>query len=135
MSLINWIGFQSLVDERDSPVDVEIVIKIAKAVPLSHSREYEIIDINKAYSEQGELPLELLWDKGLVWFDVRTHVSLLEVAQFVKTIETCCGYKGLFIDAIVSDENWWGKSQLYYQTNGLKQNGYSAYSQEVANEC
>src|ERR1700690_40993 len=54
--------------------------------------ELEIPDLNRRYLEAGRLAVERL-GRGYAWFDAGTHDSLLEAAEFVRTIEHRQGLK------------------------------------------
>jgi len=48
--------------------------------------ELEITDLNNIYFRNSQLNVEIL-GRGFAWLDTGTHHSLLQAAQFVKTIE------------------------------------------------
>jgi glucose-1-phosphate thymidylyltransferase len=57
-------------------------VEIAKNLKPSANRgELEIVDMHKAYLEQGELDVHIL---DGAWFDTGTHDSLLEASVFAK---------------------------------------------------
>ena len=58
----------------------------AKNLNPSACGELEITDLNRIYLEDGTLNVELL-GQGFTWLDTGTHESLVDVTNFVKTIE------------------------------------------------
>lgn len=62
------------------------VVEIAKSIKPSPRGELEITDVNKAYSERGDLSVELM-GRGFAWLDTGTHESLLEASQYIETVQ------------------------------------------------
>ncbi len=62
------------------------VVDIAASIRPSQRGELEITDVNQRYLEQGELRVERM-GRGYAWFDAGTHDSLLQAAEFVRTIQ------------------------------------------------
>lgn len=71
------------------------IVEYAKKVTLSERGELEISDINKMYLAAGDLKVQKM-QRGFAWFDTGTPDSLIEAADFVRSLETrqamkvCC---------------------------------------------
>jgi glucose-1-phosphate thymidylyltransferase len=62
------------------------VLDIAAALSPSARGELEITDVNRRYMELGKLHVVRL-GRGYAWLDTGTHDSLLEAAEFVRSIQ------------------------------------------------
>jgi len=68
------------------------VVDYAKNLEPSARGELEITDLNRKYLEEGDLDVQLL-GRGFAWLDTGKMDTLLEAAEFVRTIEHRQGIK------------------------------------------
>jgi glucose-1-phosphate thymidylyltransferase len=71
--------------------DARAVELVATLAP-SPRGELEITDLNRAYLERGLLHVEPM-GRGFAWLDTGTPDSLIEAAEFVRTMEKRQGFK------------------------------------------
>jgi glucose-1-phosphate thymidylyltransferase len=103
----------------------------AAKVKKSQRGEYEITDLNNIYLSQHKLCAELL-GRGYTWLDAGTHESLMEAAEFVKTIES---HEGLMIscpEEIAYRNGWITLEQLNKAAIKYGKSGYGAYLKKIA---
>jgi glucose-1-phosphate thymidylyltransferase len=68
------------------------VVDIATNLEPSARGELEITDVNRAYLARGALTVQLM-GRGYAWLDTGTPDSLIEAAEFVRTLEKRQGFK------------------------------------------
>jgi glucose-1-phosphate thymidylyltransferase len=68
------------------------VTELARSLAPSPRGELEITDLNRAYLQRGDLYVEKM-SRGYAWLDTGTPDSLLEAAEFVRTLEKRQGLK------------------------------------------
>ena len=102
------------------------VLDIAAAVKPSARGELEITSVNAAYLELGKLTVEQM-GRGYGWFDTGTHDSLLEAAEFVRTIQHRQGLQIACPEEIAYTSGWIDAEQVRRLAEPLKKNDYGRY--------
>lgn len=102
------------------------VVEIASHVKPSARGELEITSVNQAYLERGALQVELL-GRGHAWLDTGTHDSLLEAADFIRTIERRQGLQVACLEEIAFDNGWLDRAGVLTSARDLAKTSYGRY--------
>ncbi|MGD9968696.1 MAG: glucose-1-phosphate thymidylyltransferase RfbA [Hyphomonadaceae bacterium] len=108
------------------------VTDLARSLRPSARGELEITDLNRLYLEAGRLYSEML-GRGNAWFDTGTHDSLLEAAEFVRTIERRQGLKVACLEEIAFRNGWIGAEQVTALAGAIR-NEYGDYLLQIVRE-
>jgi glucose-1-phosphate thymidylyltransferase len=107
------------------------VVEYAKSLKPSARGELEITDLNRIYLERGELDVKLL-GRGFAWLDTGTVESLLEAAEFIKTIEKRQGIKISAPEEIAYTQGWINREQLLEAAARYGKSPYGQHLKRVA---
>ena len=107
------------------------VVDYAKNLEPSDRGELEITDLNKKYLEEGDLDVQLL-GKGFAWLDTGKMDTLLEAAEFVRTIEHRQGIKISALEEIAYRNNWINKDTLLESAEKYGNSPYGEFLKKVA---
>ncbi len=102
------------------------VVEIAAGLQPSRRGELEITDVNDRYLAQGELRVEQL-GRGFAWLDTGTHTSLLQAAEFVRTVEERQGLKIACVEEVAYRMGFIEADQLASLAAPLRKSGYGEY--------
>lgn len=108
------------------------VIDIAKAVKPSGRGELEITSVNQAYLERGRLNVEMM-GRGYAWLDTGTPKSLVQAAEFVKSIEERQGLLISCLEEIAFLNGWIDLNQLSEAADNFKKSTYGSYIRGLVN--
>lgn len=112
--------------------DKEAVTRAKKLNP-SLRGELEITDLNRSYLKDNKLQVKKL-GRGTAWLDTGTHDSLLQAAEFVRTIQHRQGLYIGCLEEIGLNRNFLTKEQFKYSINGLGNSNYKAYLEVIASK-
>ena len=107
------------------------VVEYAKSLKPSPRGELEITDLNRIYLEEGKLDVKLL-GRGFAWLDTGTVESLLDAAEFIKTIEKRQGIKIAALEEIAYSQGWINLEQLLDAATRYGKSPYGQHLRSVA---
>jgi len=102
------------------------VVDIAAGLRPSARGELEITDVNRAYLERGQLSVEMM-GRGYAWLDTGTPDSLMEAADFVRTLEKRQGFKIACPEEIAFDRGFIDAGQLEALASSFGSSNYGQY--------
>jgi glucose-1-phosphate thymidylyltransferase len=106
------------------------VVEIAKAVTPSDRGELEITSVNQAYLERGDLHVERM-GRGFAWLDTGTAGSLIDAAEFVRTIERRQGLQIACLEEIAYRREWIDDTVLNAQIDRFAKSKYGEYLKAI----
>jgi len=98
----------------------------AKLVKPSHRGELEITSLLESYLEDKSLKLTQL-GRGIAWLDTGTHNSLLDAANFVRTLTEKQGLQVGSPDEVAYRLGYINKAQLIENANKFSKSQYGEY--------
>ncbi|WP_158813592.1 glucose-1-phosphate thymidylyltransferase RfbA [Methylocapsa sp. S129] len=107
--------------------------EIAAGLKPSARGELEITDLNRVYLERGQLSVERL-GRGYAWLDTGTPDSLLEAAEFVRTMEKRQGFRIASPEEVARGFGWISSAQLEDLGKKLGKSAYGQYLLSLARE-
>jgi glucose-1-phosphate thymidylyltransferase len=109
------------------------VCEFAKQVRPSARGELEITDLNRMYMERGELFVEQL-SRGHAWLDTGTHDTLLEAAEFVRTVQHRQGLQIACLEEIAYENGYIDRAQLIERGVAMSKTAYGRYLLALAEQ-
>jgi glucose-1-phosphate thymidylyltransferase len=109
------------------------VLDIAASIEPSARGEYEITDVNKVYLERGNLSVEKL-GRGYAWLDTGTHDSLIEAAEFVRTVQKRQGIQVACLEEIAFNKKFISIEQLKAAIKPFEKSEYGRYIAKLIRE-
>jgi glucose-1-phosphate thymidylyltransferase len=109
------------------------VAEIAAGLKPSARGELEITDLNNVYLERELLSVERL-GRGCAWFDTGTLESLLEAAEFVRTIEMRQGLKIACVEEVAYHMGYIDRERLVTLARDLEKSEYGRYLERLPDQ-
>jgi glucose-1-phosphate thymidylyltransferase len=109
------------------------VVAMAKSLKPSPRGELEITDLNRLYLERGDLQVQRL-GRGYAWLDTGTPDSMLEAAEFVRSLEHRQGQKLACLEEIALQQNFITEDQFLLLMKACEKSPYGAYLRTVFDE-
>lgn len=109
------------------------VVDIAANLKPSARGELEITDVNRAYLERGDLAVEVM-GRGFAWLDTGTPDSLIEAAEFVRTLEKRQGFKIACPEEIALKKGFIDGRQLEVLAEGYGSSQYGLYLRSILDD-
>ena len=106
-------------------------VEMAKRITPSARGELEITDLNRFYLEDGTLNVQLL-GRGYAWLDTGTMDSLVDAADFVRTIEVRQGAQIAALEEIAYMYGWITKEDLLRSAERYGKSPYGQHLKQVA---
>lgn len=108
-------------------------MEYAKKQKPSTRGELEITDLNRVFLDNGELDVKLL-GRGFAWLDTGTMDSLIDAADFVKTIQNQQNIRISAPEEIAWRKGWIDDKKLIESAEKYGKSDYGKYLKRVATE-
>lgn len=102
------------------------VVRIAENIKPSARGELEITAVNNEYLKMGKLNVEV-FKRGYAWLDTGTHESMLDAANFIRTIETRQGLQIACLQEIAYENKWMTADDIRKSCADLMKTEYGQY--------
>ena len=102
------------------------VVNIAKNIKPSARGALEITAVNNEYLRRGQLHVEV-FKRGYAWLDTGTHDSMLDAANFIRTVETRQGLQIACLQEIAYENGWMTKDDIRRSIQDMLKTEYGQY--------
>ena len=109
------------------------VVEIARHIKPSARGELEITSVNNEYLKRGDLHVEKL-ARGYAWLDTGTHDSMLDAANFIRTIESRQGLQVACLQEIAYNNGWVTREEVRESIQDMMKTEYGQYLARMIGE-
>ena len=109
------------------------VVEIARHIKPSARGELEITSVNNEYLKRGDLHVEKL-ARGYAWLDTGTHDSMLDAANFIRTIESRQGLQVACLQEIAYNNGWMTREEVRESIQDMMKTEYGQYLARLIEE-
>jgi glucose-1-phosphate thymidylyltransferase len=102
------------------------VLDVAAGLEPSARGELEITDVNRAYLDRAQLHVEVM-GRGFAWLDTGTHESLLQAANFIRTLEERQGLAVACVEEVAYRMGFIEAGELVRLAEAMEGNRYGRY--------
>ncbi|WP_280874184.1 glucose-1-phosphate thymidylyltransferase RfbA [Streptomyces pseudovenezuelae] len=110
----------------------DVVARAAELRPSARG-ELEITDLNRIYLEDGRARLRAL-GRGFAWLDTGTPESLLQAAQYVRTLEERQGVRIACVEEVALRKGFIGPEECHRLGALMDSSDYGRYVMTIADE-
>ena len=109
------------------------VVNIAENIRPSARGELEITAVNSDYLRRGKLNVEV-FKNGYAWLDTGTHDSMLDAANFIRTIETRQGLQIACLQEIAYEKGWMTAQDVLDSIDDMLKTEYGQYLKRLVTQ-
>ena len=109
------------------------VVAIAKNIKPSARGELEITAVNNEYLRRSQLHVEI-FKRGYAWLDTGTHDSMLDAANFIRTVETRQGLQIACLQEIAYENGWMTRDDVRESVKDMLKTEYGQYLLKLVEE-
>lgn len=109
------------------------VVNIAENIRPSARGELEITAVNSEYLRSGKLNVEV-FKNGYAWLDTGTHDSMLDAANFIRTIETRQGLQIACLQEIAYEKGWMTAQDVLDSIDDMLKTEYGQYLKRLVTQ-
>lgn len=109
------------------------VVNIAENIRPSARGELEITAVNSEYLRRGKLNVEV-FKNGYAWLDTGTHDSMLDAANFIRTIETRQGLQIACLQEIAYEKGWMTAQDVLDSIEDMLKTEYGQYLKRLVTQ-
>jgi len=102
------------------------VVSVAENIKPSARGELEITSVNNEYLKAGKLHVEV-FKRGYAWLDTGTHDSMLDAANFIRTVETRQGLQIACLQEIAYENGWMTPDEIMAGISDMMKTEYGQY--------